>query len=126
MPIGEMVLLPATSTPADIQRAVAEHGYSRYILTDDDGEPAGYLHLKDVMDLTTPEKFARPVPAKRIRDSPRPSAAANSRTPSRPCAAPAPTWPGFSTLPGIPPVCCSWRTSSKNSWAKYRTPPVPE
>jgi CBS domain containing-hemolysin-like protein len=67
VPINEMVLLPASSTPADIQRAVAEHGYSRYILTDDDGVPSGYLHLKDVMDLTSPEKFARPVPAKRIR-----------------------------------------------------------
>ena len=67
VPISDMVLLPATATPADIQRAVAEHGYSRYILTDDDGVPSGYLHLKDVMDLTTPEKFTRPVPAKRIR-----------------------------------------------------------
>lgn len=67
VPIGQMVLLPATSTPADIQRAVAEHGYSRYILTDNDGTPSGYLHLKDVMDLTTQEKFAQPVPAKRIR-----------------------------------------------------------
>ncbi|MFJ4228596.1 hemolysin family protein [Paenarthrobacter nicotinovorans] len=67
VPIAEMVLLPATSTPADIQRTVAEHGYSRYILTDANGEPTGYLHLKDVMDLTTPEKFNRPVPEKRIR-----------------------------------------------------------
>jgi CBS domain containing-hemolysin-like protein len=67
VPIGEMVLLPASATPADIQRAVAEHGFSRYILIDGDGNPSGYLHLKDVMDLTTPEKFSEPVPAKRIR-----------------------------------------------------------
>jgi CBS domain containing-hemolysin-like protein len=67
VPIKEMVLLPADSTPADIQRAVAEHGFSRYILTNDDGEPSGYLHLKDVMDLTAPEKFTAPVPSKRIR-----------------------------------------------------------
>ncbi|MBD1541990.1 HlyC/CorC family transporter [Arthrobacter sp. IA7] len=67
VPIAEMVLLPASATPADIQRAVAEHGYSRYILTDDDGDPSGYLHLKDVMDLTTAEKFTRRVPEKRIR-----------------------------------------------------------
>jgi CBS domain containing-hemolysin-like protein len=62
-----MVLLPASSTPADIQEAVAKHGYSRYILTNDDGEPTGYLHLKDVMDLTTPASFHEAVPAKRIR-----------------------------------------------------------
>ena len=67
VPIAEMVLLPSSATPADIQRAVAAHGYSRYILTDDDGVPTGYLHLKDVMDLTTPATFSEAVPAKRIR-----------------------------------------------------------
>lgn len=67
VPINRMVLLPETATPADIQEAVGRHGYSRYILTDDDGVPSGYLHLKDVMDLTAPEKFSATVPAKRIR-----------------------------------------------------------
>jgi CBS domain containing-hemolysin-like protein len=67
VPIGQMVLLPASSTPADIQKAVSEHGYSRYILTDEDGVPSGYLHLKDVMDLTDPAAFHEPVPGKRIR-----------------------------------------------------------
>ena len=67
VPIQSMVLLPSSATPADIQRAVAQHGYSRYILTDDDGAPTGYLHLKDVMDLTTPAAFSEAVPAKRIR-----------------------------------------------------------
>jgi len=67
VPIAEMVLLAPGSTPRDIQRAVAEHGYSRYILTDDDGEPTGYLHLKDVLDLTAPGSFTEAVPAKRIR-----------------------------------------------------------
>ena len=67
VPIDSMVMLPSTATPADIQRAVAAHGYSRYILTDDDGAPTGYLHLKDVMDLTTPAAFREVVPAKRIR-----------------------------------------------------------
>ena len=67
VPIESMVMLPSSATPADIQRAVAAHGYSRYILTDDDGAPTGYLHLKDVMDLTTPAKFREAVPAKRIR-----------------------------------------------------------
>src|SRR5215203_1023338 len=58
VPLGDMVVLPAASTPADIQAAVAQHGYSRYILTNDDGEPSGYLHLKDVLDLTSPNVFA--------------------------------------------------------------------
>lgn len=67
VPLADMVLLPGTSTPADIQQAVARHGYSRYILTNKAGDPSGYLHLKDVMDLTSETKFTRPVPAKRIR-----------------------------------------------------------
>ncbi|AZZ56520.1 hemolysin family protein [Rathayibacter iranicus] len=66
VPISEMVVLPAGSSPADIQAAVTEHGYSRYILTDD-GEPTGYLHLKDVMDLVEPASFTAPVPTKRVR-----------------------------------------------------------
>ncbi|MBT2249108.1 HlyC/CorC family transporter [Arthrobacter sp. BHU FT2] len=67
VPLADMVLLPETSTPADIQQAVARHGYSRYILTNGEGDPSGYLHLKDVMDLTSEAKFTRPVPGKRIR-----------------------------------------------------------
>jgi CBS domain containing-hemolysin-like protein len=66
VPIGEMVLLAPEATPRDIQQAVASHGFSRYILTDRAGEPAGYLHLKDVMDLAG-EAFDAPVPAKRVR-----------------------------------------------------------
>jgi CBS domain containing-hemolysin-like protein len=67
VPLADMVLLPETSAPADIQQAVATYGYSRYILTNSVDEPAGYLHLKDVTDLTEAESFYRPVPAKRIR-----------------------------------------------------------
>ncbi len=65
VPLGDLVVLPAAVTPAEIQRAVAAHGYSRYLLTDN-GEPSGYLHIKDVMDLTD-DGYTSPVPAKRIR-----------------------------------------------------------
>lgn len=67
VPLKDMVLLPHDATPADIQQAVATHGYSRYILTTGDGQLAGYLHLKDVMDLTGADLFTQSVPAKRIR-----------------------------------------------------------
>jgi CBS domain containing-hemolysin-like protein len=66
VPLAGIVFLPMDASPADLQRAVAEHGFSRYILTDGT-RPAGYLHLKDVMDLTGPEAFMQPVPAKRVR-----------------------------------------------------------
>lgn len=67
VPLADMVLLPQSATPFDIQQAVGRHGFSRYILTDGAEEPAGYLHLKDVMDLVAPGTFDAPVPAKRIR-----------------------------------------------------------
>ena len=45
----QLVTLPEDATPAEVERAVAQHGFSRYVLVDDDGEPIGYVHLKDVL-----------------------------------------------------------------------------
>ena len=67
VPMGEIVALPRSSTPDEVQLALAEHGYSRFILTDDDEEPVGYVHLKDVMDLSGGEAATEPFPAKRVR-----------------------------------------------------------
>ena len=64
--LHDMVLLPPEATPADVQQAVNDHGHSRYVVTDEAGRPAGYLHMKDVMDLRD-EEFHRPIPAKRLR-----------------------------------------------------------
>ncbi len=61
-----LVTLPEDAAPAEVERAVAQHGFSRYVLVDDDGEPSGYVHLKDVIDLGDDE-FDDPVPPKRIR-----------------------------------------------------------
>jgi CBS domain containing-hemolysin-like protein len=67
VPWAQIVALPRTSTPDEVQQALAEHGFSRYILTDADGEPSGYVHLKDVMDLSVGDAAAQPFPAKRVR-----------------------------------------------------------
>ena len=67
VPLAEMVLLPAEATPADVQAAVAEYGYSRYVVTDAAGRPSSYIHLKDVLDLTAPGEFRSPIPPKRLR-----------------------------------------------------------
>ncbi len=64
--MDQLITLPEDASPADVERAVAQHGFSRYVLVDEDGEPTGYLHLKDVIDLDDDE-FAEPVPPKRIR-----------------------------------------------------------
>jgi CBS domain containing-hemolysin-like protein len=66
VPMPQLVTLPEDATPADVERAVAQRGFSRYVLLDDEGEPTGYVHLKDVIDLDDDE-LSEPVPPKRIR-----------------------------------------------------------
>lgn len=63
----DLVCLSEAATPADVERAVSQNGFSRYVLVSDAGEPTGYLHLKDVLDLEDPQEFDEPVPPKRIR-----------------------------------------------------------
>lgn len=64
--LTDLITLPEGATPADVERSVAQRGFSRYIMVNADGEPNGYLHLKDVIDLDD-DDFTLPVPAKRIR-----------------------------------------------------------
>lgn len=64
--MAKLVTLPEDATPADVERAVAQRGFSRYVLVNDEQEPTGYLHLKDVIDLAEDE-YSEPVPPKRIR-----------------------------------------------------------
>lgn len=66
IPMQSIITLSEAATPADVEKSVSKHGFSRYILVDDGGEPTGYLHLKDVIDIDGDE-FAEPVPPKRIR-----------------------------------------------------------
>ena len=64
--MAKLVTLPEDATPADVERAVAQNGFSRYVLLNAEAEPSGYVHLKDVIDLENGE-FTEPVPPKRIR-----------------------------------------------------------
>jgi CBS domain containing-hemolysin-like protein len=64
--MANLVTLPEDATPADVEHAVAQRGFSRYVLVNEDGDPTGYLHLKDVIDLDEDE-YLEPVPPKRIR-----------------------------------------------------------
>ena len=66
IPLGSLVTLPEDATPQDVQHVVAQHGFSRYPLLTDTGEPSGYLHIKDVLDIDQ-EEWEHPVPPKRIR-----------------------------------------------------------
>jgi len=52
--------------PADVERLVAEHGYSRYPYVDAEGEISGYVHLKDIL-YADDERHEQPIPLKRVR-----------------------------------------------------------
>ncbi|AKT51421.1 hemolysin family protein [Arsenicicoccus sp. oral taxon 190] len=66
VPLADVVSLAEGATPEDLERLVAKHGYSRYPVTDGDGDIVGYVHLKDIL-YAREEDFDEPIPAKRIR-----------------------------------------------------------
>lgn len=66
VPMAKIVALGQHASPADLERAVSQSGFSRYVLTNDVGEPTGYLHLKDVLELAEDEVDS-PVPARFVR-----------------------------------------------------------
>ena len=116
----------APRRPTEVQRAVAEHGFSRYVLLDADGEPAGYVHLKDVMDLTAGDAADQPVPGQ--ADPATDRGAAGCRPRGRPgvdaarrVARGALGGPAAARSPG----CCSWRTSSRSWSVRSTTRPAP-
>ncbi|PRY62929.1 CBS domain containing-hemolysin-like protein [Knoellia remsis] len=66
VPVDRLVTVSRDTTPDDIERLVAKHGFSRYPVADADGTLTGYLHLKDVLFADEEERL-QPIPAKRIR-----------------------------------------------------------
>ncbi|MFH5824104.1 hemolysin family protein [Georgenia sp. AZ-5] len=66
VPRASLVTLALTCTPEELEREVARTGYSRFPLVGDDGELAGYLHVKDVL-YAEGEARSRPVPGWRVR-----------------------------------------------------------
>ena len=66
VPLSEIVTLPEGASPSDVEREVAQRGFSRYILLDAAGEPSGYVHLKDILGRDDDE-VDEPIPLKRIR-----------------------------------------------------------
>jgi CBS domain containing-hemolysin-like protein len=63
---GSLTTVELGATPADIERLVAKHGFSRYPVRDAAGEIAGYIHLKDVL-YADDDRHEQPIPPKRVR-----------------------------------------------------------
>ncbi|GAA1985472.1 hemolysin family protein [Microbacterium pumilum] len=70
VPLADLVTLPESATPDEIERAVAKHGFSRYVIVDGAGHPLGYVHLKDILQAAegpnASTDVARRIPSKRI------------------------------------------------------------
>jgi CBS domain containing-hemolysin-like protein len=64
-PIEQLVSLPLAATAEDLQQAVAEHGFSRYVVMQE-GELLGYWHLKDSL-VSNGEQLSQPLPHKLMR-----------------------------------------------------------
>lgn len=67
VPRDELVTVPAGSTPKDLERLVGKRGFSRYLLSDAEGDLVAYVHLKDVLYADTPDDYYAPIPEKRYR-----------------------------------------------------------
>jgi len=67
IPLEQLVTLPEDATPRDVHQAVAQRGFSRYVLVDDEDDPTGYVHIKDLLDSDESESDY-PVPPRRIRN----------------------------------------------------------
>jgi CBS domain containing-hemolysin-like protein len=66
VPLDKLVMLKTSSTPVELEKAVSRTGFSRFPMVDDDGELAGYLHVKDILSI--PEEGRRhPIAEGRIR-----------------------------------------------------------
>ncbi|WP_232664401.1 hemolysin family protein [Pseudonocardia sp. TRM90224] len=68
VPVDDLVSLPVRPTVDDVARAVVKTGYSRFPLLAADGRFAGYLHVKDILDLADDPEAA--VPPERVRGLP--------------------------------------------------------
>ena len=66
LPVESLVTVDATITPADVEGLSVSTGFTRFPVTDSDGELAGYLHLKDVLE-TRPDRRVSPVAPKWVR-----------------------------------------------------------
>lgn len=65
--LDRLVSFSKKVTGREIEQAAAKHGFSRYLLVDEDQELIGYIHLKDVIDLRDEDTNAS-IETKRIRN----------------------------------------------------------
>lgn len=66
LPLEELVIARHKVTPAEIEKLIAETGYSRFPVYNSRKKLAGYIHLKDILEIGEDKQNA-PIPARDIR-----------------------------------------------------------
>jgi CBS domain containing-hemolysin-like protein len=61
LPMDTVVTVPRSTTPRQLEAVVAEHGFSRYPVQEDDGTLTGFVHVKDVLGVEAADRD-RPIP----------------------------------------------------------------
>jgi CBS domain containing-hemolysin-like protein len=69
LPMQSLVTIPSTATAQEIETVSTKTGYSRFPVTDPGGKLVGYIHIKDMLDITHAEHTQR-MSIKLIRDLP--------------------------------------------------------
>ena len=63
----DLVTIEQTATPEEVEALIGRTGFSRFIVTDRDGSPDSYLHIKDLLYADTEETHRAPIQARRFR-----------------------------------------------------------
>ena len=66
LPLAQLVTIPPTATPAEIEQLAARTGFSRLPVRDGSDALVGYVHLKDVLETDDAVRH-RPLDPKRLR-----------------------------------------------------------
>ncbi|MCF2706642.1 HlyC/CorC family transporter [Arcanobacterium haemolyticum] len=66
VPLDDVASLPVSVTPGELEHAVAETGYSRFVVRDSAGALHGYVHVKDTLGATLAQR-EMPIPDWKIR-----------------------------------------------------------
>ncbi|MGP4017098.1 hemolysin family protein [Saccharopolyspora sp. 5N708] len=69
VPLPDLTTLPGRPTLGDVERVVADTGFSRFPVRGDDGALLGYLHIKDVLDQAGHDP-STPIAPARVRRLP--------------------------------------------------------
>ena len=69
IPVDKLVTVSQQQTVAEVEDVVVRTGYSRFPVSDAEGDLSGYIHLKDVLE-TDPAKLSRPLAHKWVRPLP--------------------------------------------------------